>query len=387
MSADVGLAAVDPDKFRETLGHYPTGVVVVSCIDDQGEPQGMVIGSFTSVSLDPPLVAYLPRKESGTYARLRTGTSFCINVLGADQEDVCRLFASGAPDKFSRVGWRPAPSGAPVLEGAVAWIDCDPHSVADGGDHDIVLGRVTALDVQSGANPLLFFQGGYGRFSHRPLVAVDEKLYASIRTAERGREYLQGLADQLGVEVNVIAARGDEMVYVATAVSAGVRSRTVLGAPFPIIPPLGEVHVAGWSEDRIQQWLSRLAGDDDDRARQLHRVRQVQERGWTASMAGGRPEGELRQALRRYADEDLTPAQHRDVVRDISQATAFYQPFELDDADTWDLHSLLVAVPRCEGSDVDLVLRVGRLPHGVGADTVRGWVSAAQQTARRLADA
>ncbi|MBC9734465.1 flavin reductase family protein [Nocardioides marmotae] len=378
------MTAVDPVRFRETLGHYPTGVVVVTCIDDAGEPQGMVIGSFTSVSLDPPLVAYFPSKTSRTYQRVRTGSSFCVNVLGADQEDVCRLFATGAPDKFDRAAWRPAPSGAPILDGAVAWIDCAPHAIQDGGDHDIVLGRVTDLDVESAANPLLFFQGGYGRFSHRPLVAVNEDVYCAIRAAERGREHLQGLAEELGAEVNVIASHGEEMVYVATAVCPGVRSRTVLGAPFPILPPLGEVHVSGWPEDRIAEWVAKAPGDDDARARQLARVRQAQERGWTASLAGGRPEGELREALRLWSDPDLTPAQHREVTERIARATDYYQPFEPVDGEIYDLHSLLVAVPGPEGR-VDLVVRVGQLRHGVDAATVRGWVGRAKQTARRLA--
>src|SRR5688500_6975087 len=105
---------IDPVAFRETLGHYPTGVAVVTGIDAEGAAAGMVVGSFTSVSLDPPLVAFLPTRESGSFARLRTGTTFGVNVLASDQEPTCRRFASRIPDKFEGVSWTPAPGGAPI---------------------------------------------------------------------------------------------------------------------------------------------------------------------------------------------------------------------------------------------------------------------------------
>lgn len=157
--------AIDPSRFRKTLGHYPTGVVLVTGIADRGEPVGMVVGSFTSVSLDPPLIGFFPARTSATFGRLRSAASFCVNVLAHDQGDLCRTFAGKGKDKFAGVAWRAAPSGAPVIDGAVAWIDCVYHAILDGGDHHIVLGRVQALEVVRPVAPLLFFQGGYGRFA------------------------------------------------------------------------------------------------------------------------------------------------------------------------------------------------------------------------------
>lgn len=152
--------------FRRVLGHFPTGVVIVTAIDD-GVPAGMSIGSFTSVSLDPPLIAILPAKTSVSWPRIAAADAFCVNVLNARQEALCRAFAASGTDKFGGVRWQPSASGAPLLEGALAWIDCSLEQVVEAGDHYIALGRVTALDTAAdqATEPLVFFKGGYGTIS------------------------------------------------------------------------------------------------------------------------------------------------------------------------------------------------------------------------------
>jgi 3-hydroxy-9,10-secoandrosta-1,3,5(10)-triene-9,17-dione monooxygenase reductase component len=152
--------------FRRVLGHFPTGVVIVTAVHD-GRPAGMSIGSFTSVSLDPPLVAILPAKTSTSWPAIEAAGAFCVNILNARQEALCRAFATSGADKFAGVTWRTAPSGSPVLAGALAWLDCSLEQVVEAGDHLIALGRVAALDVgEQGedwdSGPLVFFQGGYG---------------------------------------------------------------------------------------------------------------------------------------------------------------------------------------------------------------------------------
>ena len=107
---------IDGTRFREVLGSYPTGVAIVTCTDEQGRPAGMVIGTFTSVSLDPPLIGYLPMKTSRTFARMRGSPTFCVNILAADQESVCQHFASAAEDKFAGLAWHPSPAGNPVTD-------------------------------------------------------------------------------------------------------------------------------------------------------------------------------------------------------------------------------------------------------------------------------
>jgi flavin reductase (DIM6/NTAB) family NADH-FMN oxidoreductase RutF len=157
-------ATFDSAKFRQVLGHFPTGVTVVTATGADG-PVGLAVGSFASVSLDPPLVAFFPAKNSSSWPRIEAAGAFCVNILAEDQEDVCRRFAMKGDDKFVGLGWKPAPSGAPLLDGVLAWIDCSIDSVTDAGDHHCVMGRVRELDVAHDGAPLLFFRGGYGRFA------------------------------------------------------------------------------------------------------------------------------------------------------------------------------------------------------------------------------
>jgi flavin reductase (DIM6/NTAB) family NADH-FMN oxidoreductase RutF len=154
---------VDPRAYREVLGHFPTGVTVVTAAT-VGGPVGLSIASFTSVSLEPPLVGFLPARTSRSWPRIRAVGRFCVNVLAADQEALARLFAAPHDERFDGVAWRPAPySGAPLLDGAVAWVDCAIEAVVPAGDHHFVLGRVHDLGLENAAaDPLVFFRGGYG---------------------------------------------------------------------------------------------------------------------------------------------------------------------------------------------------------------------------------
>lgn len=153
---------IDPLRFRTVLGNHPTGVSVVTAIDADGEPAGMVVGTFVSVSLNPPLIGFLPDRASTSFPRIRTADGFCVNVLAEGQEDLCRTFAARGGDKFAGVPWSPAPSGAPRLDGVAAWIDCTFHSVSEAGDHHLVMGRVQELDSPGDRAPLVFLRGRLG---------------------------------------------------------------------------------------------------------------------------------------------------------------------------------------------------------------------------------
>ncbi len=159
---------IDGREFRRVLGHYPTGVTVVTAACPHG-PEGMTIGSFTSVSLDPPLVSFCPGHDSDSWTRMRDVGSFCVNVLADHQADVSATFASQAEDRFEGLSTKVEATGAPVIEGCLAWIDCQLHAIHTAGDHDIVVGRVVALGTAAGGSegsadgPLVFFQGGYAR--------------------------------------------------------------------------------------------------------------------------------------------------------------------------------------------------------------------------------
>ena len=154
----------DSGKYRQVLGHFTTGVTVITAAGDAG-PVGLAVGSFSSVSLDPPLVGFFADKGSTSWPKIETTGSFCVNILGEHQEDVCRRFASKEPDKFAGLGWKPAGSGSPLIDDVIGWIDCDIDQVVEAGDHYLVLGAVRELAVGHDGPPLLFFRGGYGRFA------------------------------------------------------------------------------------------------------------------------------------------------------------------------------------------------------------------------------
>ena len=156
--------APDSREFRRILGHYPTGVCVITTLHGS-EPIGMVVGSFTSVSLDPALVGFFPDRRSSTWPKIEAAGQFCVNVLSEHQQDVCRTLASKVENKFDKIAYRLSDAGMPIIEGVVAWIDCELHAVHEAGDHFLATGSVRALDVERQDHPLVFQRGAYGRFS------------------------------------------------------------------------------------------------------------------------------------------------------------------------------------------------------------------------------
>ena len=166
MSADPSASPViDSARYRQVLGHFPTGVTVITAAAEKG-PVGMCVGSFASVSLEPPLVAFFAGKSSSTYPAIEAAGHYCVNILGDGQEEEARVFASKADDKFRGIGWRPSvATGAPVVNDVLAWIDCRIETVHEAGDHWIVVGRVLDLEIGHEGGPLVFFRGGFGRYT------------------------------------------------------------------------------------------------------------------------------------------------------------------------------------------------------------------------------
>jgi 3-hydroxy-9,10-secoandrosta-1,3,5(10)-triene-9,17-dione monooxygenase reductase component len=156
---------LEPDSatYRTVLGHFATGVTIVTALDGD-EPVGMACNSFTSVSLDPPLVLFCAAKNSSTWPQMQRAQRFAVNVLDEDAEAVCRIFATKGVDRFEGVTHHRAATGAPILADALAYIDCETEVEHDAGDHVIVVGRVVELGYASEGKPLLFYRGGYGRF-------------------------------------------------------------------------------------------------------------------------------------------------------------------------------------------------------------------------------
>jgi 3-hydroxy-9,10-secoandrosta-1,3,5(10)-triene-9,17-dione monooxygenase reductase component len=143
-------------RFRQVLGHFCTGVTVITT----DGPSGFACQAFAALSLEPPLVLFCPSRSSATWPVIERAGHFCVNVLADGQQDLARRFGTPAPDRFAGVRWSPSPSG-PVLDGALTWVECAVEAVHEAGDHQLVTGRVTALGGCRPGRPLLFYRGRY----------------------------------------------------------------------------------------------------------------------------------------------------------------------------------------------------------------------------------
>ncbi|WP_245717351.1 flavin reductase family protein [Nocardia jejuensis] len=166
LAPDRASEQIDPTAFKAVLGRFCSGVTVITAIHE-GEPVGFACQSFASLSIDPPLVSFFPARTSSTWPRIRAAGRFCVNILADDQSELCRQLGRPGADKFSGVEWTVSGNGSPLLGGAMATIDCTLHDEVDGGDHTIVIARVSGLNEHSEAAPLLFYRAAFGRLAHQ----------------------------------------------------------------------------------------------------------------------------------------------------------------------------------------------------------------------------
>jgi flavin reductase (DIM6/NTAB) family NADH-FMN oxidoreductase RutF len=251
---------IESDWYRRVLGQYPTGVCVVAADAPNTGPCGMVVGSFTSVSLDPPLIAFYPAKSSTSWPKIASAGSFCVNILGADQDDICRVFSAKGGNKFESVPFRAAPqTGSPIIDRAVAWVDCDIEAVQDAGDHVLVLGRVRELGLEAPRLPLLFFQGGYGRFLPLSFTAPNDSgsLTTPLRHIDLIRPVMEGIARDLRCRCLAGTRVGDEVILVASDGYSrdAVDTTTLVGQRIPYLPPSGSVFAAWAPEAEARERL------------------------------------------------------------------------------------------------------------------------------------
>ena len=372
---------IDPALFRETLGHYPTGVAVVTAVAEDGTPVGMVVGTFSSVSMDPPLVAFYPMSNSRSFAQLRTASAFCVNVLASDQEPFCRRFATAGENKFDGVKWKPGPLGSPILEGAVSWIECTFEDIREAGDHFIVLGRVEDLAVERSTLPLLFFQGGYGRFSPGSFIATpDPELIQAAQLAESMRADVERLSAEFGVNCSVLAKIRWDAVQVLAANQSPIDEPFPLGHRQPLIPPFGAAFMANSPESDVEEWLHR-APDHSDERRDLNRAQldHVRERGYSLLAAGAEVLQRHQAALNEFEASDRLPRREREMLAATSELADFFFT-DLVPGEQYDLANVVVLVPTRDGLP-PMALRITGLPHAASTAQVETWIAALKHVA------
>jgi flavin reductase (DIM6/NTAB) family NADH-FMN oxidoreductase RutF len=153
----------DPRTLRDALGCFATGVTVVTCLDEGGKPIGLTVNSFTSVSLEPPLLLVNIAREAASAGAMTGAANFAVNVLQTGQQPASIRFSTRHQDRFGPNDWSPGELGAPVLKQSLGVFECERHAVYDGGDHHILLGRVVKATFDASLDPLLYFRGRYRR--------------------------------------------------------------------------------------------------------------------------------------------------------------------------------------------------------------------------------
>ncbi|WP_285313463.1 flavin reductase [Pseudarthrobacter sp. fls2-241-R2A-168] len=283
------MIKIEPDLFRRVLGHFPTGVVVVTAMGKDGNPVGMAVNAFTSVSLEPPLVAFFPAVSSKTWPEIESCGGFCINILSTRQEKVSRGFSRSGTDKFAGVPWYPSPGGMPALEDAVAWIDCDLFRVDEAGDHYAAYGRVKDMRLQEGSGPLVFFRGGYGGFEPVSLVAGDPRndLGVPLRLVDLARPALEEFTERSNTQVAVTGLVGDELVVLAVAGAPAEdrASGTFVGVRVRAVPPIGGTIMAWEPHERVATWTALAPAEETENV--LSRLEAIRRSGIAYSLEGG----------------------------------------------------------------------------------------------------
>jgi len=152
--------AIEKNELRRVMGHFATGVTVITTLRSSGELHGLTANAFTSVSLVPPLLLICVDKKAESYPCFDESGVFTVNVLATDQEALSRLFAVSGGEKFAGISYKIGANGAPILDGALAYLECKVTQKIDGGDHTIYIGEIEQAETKEG-KPLLFFRGGY----------------------------------------------------------------------------------------------------------------------------------------------------------------------------------------------------------------------------------
>lgn len=341
----------DPRWFRNVLGQYPTGVSVITTTEADGTRAGFVVGTFTSISLNPPLVGFMPDKGSSSWPKIQAAGKFCVNILSADQEHLCRQFASKNGDRFAGVAVRESGLGNPILEDAVAWIDCELDTVVEAGDHYIVMGAVKDLDIESGSLPLLFFQGGYGRFKPHSLIAAYTPAGVTaeqLRTVDLIRPAMESLANSVSARCLATAVVDSDLIVLAGVGSPDARDRaTLVGARMPFTPPNASAIAAWYPEAERNEWLS-TGADGAIREENERRLARVRERGYSVGLIND-AQREFAAALNKLAEDPkaMPPEDLRALMKDLD-----YDPEQLDERNEQAVRVIAAPIFDAEGEAV-----------------------------------
>lgn len=385
-------ARIDPHELGDVLGNYPTGVCVITALAPDGQALAMVVGSFASVSREPPLVSFMPTRTSTSFAQLRQAQGFVVNVVAHDQIDLVRRLTRSDRTKMDGESWSPSPrSGAPILEGVVAAIECETHSVLDAGDHHIVLGAVTGVRTVRPTIPLLYFRGGYGEFAPTSFVATESRgLSGALAGAQSLRGQLEHAAREFGGEVTVFGRIAGDSVALATAPAPGGDQITRLGARYPVAPPIGALYLA-WSDEREQRaWLDKaVSATAAERAEHRRQLGDARAHGWSVSVIA---DDEAEWPDRAVAGDpgEAVRLRHAEMARRLRASARVHDVSRIDPGERYRVVGLMAPIFTSDGAAPELMVRVllrgGRMMSGdevrEAGDTLRAFCDDASAPVR-----
>lgn len=341
------MTGIDMYEFRRVMGAYPTGVVVVTAKDQEsGEALAMTVGSFVSVSLEPPLIGFLPTKTSSSWAKLQaSGTRrFGVNVLSDEQEDVCRAVARRKEDKLEGFEWELSEHGSPVLKDSVAFLDCEINSVSDAGDHHWVMGDVLDMYTQGSELPLLFFRGGYGSFAPGAMAINTDIPTAVLRQLDVVRPHMEKLSSELVSEVTLMTRMKGELINVGAVGMSGRQPVARIGVHAPFMPPIGGVFAAFGGPEAEQLWFSQAADEttDETRARFEQGLQHVRDRGYAYGI--GHEAGEAIEATAHDAYSTGTPEERAALTAVVNAAAETFNVVDVEPDQEYEFHSATAPV-------------------------------------------
>lgn len=388
MSQRTNVSKVDSKTFRNAMGHYPTGVAAVTGRDRDGELLALVVGTFSSVSLEPALVSFMPMKTSKTFNKMRNCTSLCINIFGGEQEQDMLQIARRWEKKFDGIEWYPSPSGDPVLTNSIAWIDTSIEDIVEAGDHWIVLCRVQDLEVTNPVSPLLFFQGGFGSFAGSTSGKLTHEILPAIHAAHSVSEQLEDLATIIGCEVSVFAAVSeDEFATVFHSLSDAATADHSFATRVPIVPPIGDTYQYDKPAAVQQRWMDKIK-DSSEEIREIHtrRLDAVKEKGYLLAhlpLEGSSAYEQMIRATKEYRKASLTPDEQRAINELIGTTTVDYKHREIALEEIYNLASIVFPV-RDPGGENTMTLRISQLPQNVTGETVAEWIRMCQSVSQLI---
>lgn len=337
---------IDATRFRSVMSNHPTGVVAVSAVEDDGTPVGMIVGTFMSASLDPPLVSFLTDRNSSTWPRIEGAQDFCVSMLADSQRHVVASLATKGSDKFATLDWTPGSNGAPAIDSSLGWIEARIESVVSAGDHTLVLGAVTAMRVGQSDSPMLFFRNNLGRYAMSQSPADADTMWRGLGLAEVIRPVMEAVARDLNTTCTAMVLADDELVTVSSVGSGDPATTPVpVGTRYPFAPPMGSVFAAWGGDLALNHWMTRIwPGPTDTERVEIHRtIEMVRERGYAIGLGF-----ESRTSLA-IAEGDMDEDPRR---QQFAELRSSFNPAQISTASNYDLRHVSVPVLGPGGSVV-----------------------------------